>query len=791
MGIPSRWLRDYVDVEISGPEIERLAERLTLAGLEVEEIRATGTLSGVVVGRVADCRPHPDSDHLSLCRVNVGAETLDVVCGAPNVRAGIVVPLARVGAELPTGFRIEKRKVRGEVSNGMICSKAELGLEDKSDGIWIFDERLHVVVGTDLAELLEYDDFILDIKVKSNRTDCFGVYGVAREVAAVLDRPLRPLDVSCDETPTADRVKIEIEDPHDTPRYAVRRMNDVAVGPSPLRIQHRLIKAGMRPVSNAVDATNYVMLELGHPIHPFDADLLGKTILVRRARRGESFRTLDGVERALDPRALLITDGDRPIALAGVMGGEESEIRAETKRILLEVATFHHQTIRGSSRSVGLQSEASQRFERGIGPEGIPLVAARAAHWMQRLTGCRVVAGLEDAYPAPREPRSVTLRPERACALLGMKIPTDEVVALLRRLQIPARKARGRSGEVVAEIPSFRPDLEREVDLIEEVGRIYGYDRLEAVAPLAVVRVGRKDESELGKDRIRRALVSLGMDEVVNDGFDDRTWREALALPDDDLVKVRNPMAAAQTAMRGSLLPGMLATVETNLSRGVDGGMVFEIGRIFSAARGETDVLAGALFGRTALPLSGKERVSLSTAKGLLDRLFADLGLDEASVVPDRARSYLHPGRSGTWMHGGRPIGAFGELHPNVTERFAVPTTVYVFEFELAALLGADRPARYRPIPQVPAAKRDLSLTVPLAVEEARIHAVLASEPAVESILLYDLYAGEQVGEGRKSLTYELSLRAPDRTFTDAEVAEILARLAERLAEIDARVRSA
>ncbi|MDD5646313.1 MAG: phenylalanine--tRNA ligase subunit beta, partial [Candidatus Bipolaricaulis sp.] len=604
-------------------------------------------------------------------------------------------------------------------------------------------------------------------------------------------RPLRPLDVSCDETPAKDRIEIEIEDPRDTPRYALRRMDAVAVGPSPLRIQHRLIKAGMRPVSNAVDATNYVMIELGHPIHPFDADRLGTKILVRRARPSESFRTLDGVDRTLDPRALLITDGGRPIALAGVMGGEESEIREETKRILLEVATFHHRTIRESSRSVGLQSEASQRFERGVGPEGIPLVAARTAHWMQRLTGCRVTSGLEDAYPAPIRPRTVSLRPEKARGLLGMAIDADEVVRLLQRLEIPTRRTEGGADVVTAEIPWFRPDLEREVDLIEEVGRLHGYDRLEAVAPRAVVRVGRKDDAELGKDRIRACLVALGMDEVVNDGFDDRRWREALSLPNDDLLRVRNPMAAAQEALRGSLLPGLLATVETNLSRGVDGGAVFELGRVFSRTRGETDALGGALFGRTGLPLSGKERVSLSDAKGLLDRLFASLRIEGVEVVADAARPFLHPGRSGTWTHAGQAIGVLGELHPNQSERFAVPTTVLVFEFALASLFAAAQPARYRPIPLVPAAKRDLSLTVPLAVEEARVRAVLASEPAVESILLYDLYVGEQVGEGKKSLTYELALRAPERTLTDAEAAEIVDRLARRLAEIDVHVRTA
>ena len=791
MKVPVRWLSDYVDVKTDEASVARLAERLTLAGLEVEQITTTGTLRGVFVGRVETCVSHPDSDHLSLCTVSTGTETLDVVCGAPNVRAGILAPIAVVGAELAGGFKIERRKVRGRVSNGMICSRAELGLEDHSDGIWIFDPRLDLTVGADLATLLEYDDTIFDIKVTSNRPDCASVYGVAREVAAILDRPLRSLDVSIreDAARAADRVKVTIESPHDTPRYAARFMEDVRIGPSPLRVQHRLQKAGMRPVSNIVDATNIAMLELGQPLHPFDADRIEGVIGVRRAKPGEVFRTLDGTDRTLDERALLITDRGRPVALAGVMGGEASEITGETKRVLLEIAVFHNDTIRQSSRSVGLRSEASQRFERGLDPDSVPFAADRAAHWMQALSGCRVLKGLADAYPSPAAPRTLTLRPARARELLGIDVDASQAAALLRRLQIGARVEKDL---VIVDVPSYRRDLEREADLAEEIGRIRGYDRLTSIAPREPLRIGRKDATERGKDRVREVLVGLGMDEALTDGFDRKAWREALGMPADDLVSVRNPMAATQAAMRSTLLPGLLSVVETNLSRGVDGGMVFELGRVFSASRGERDALGGVLFGRTGLPLSGKERVSLALARGIVDRLFEGLRLDGVAAEPDPSRSYLHPGRSARLVRNVEPIGILGELHPGLLDRFAVPTTVFLFELELWPLLGEfETPIRYRALPLLPAARRDLSMLTPASLEEARVRAVLAAEPEVESVLLYDVYTGEQVGAGQRSLTYEISLRAEDRTLTDAEIAQVVERISQRLSQLDVHLRAA
>ena len=792
MKVPCRWLAEYVAMETTERAIDHLAERLTFAGLEVEGVARTGTLSRAVVGRVVSSEPVADSDHLTLCRVEIEADgdPVDIVCGAPNVRDGALVPVVLPGGELPNGWKIETRKLRGHVSNGMICSKAELGLEEKSEGIWNFDPALDLSVGDDLTEMFEFDDVILDIKVPSNRPDCASVYGIAREAAAVLDKPLAPLPVDIDETlpPIDGDVRIEIEDPADTPRYTARLMEGVAIGPAPLRMQHRLIKAGMRPLWNVVDATNYVMLELGSPLHPFDADLVSEPIGIRRAAAGETFVTLDDVERTLTSETLMITDRQGGLALAGVMGGQRSEIRPETTRVLLEAATFFGYGIRKSSRSVGLRSEASQRFERGLDPEGVPFAAARAVHWIQKLTGCRVHRGHADAYPAPSERRSLRLRPTRAAALLGLDLDRATCIDILRRLQIEARPE---GDDVAVDVPYFRPDLEREVDLIEEVGRIYGYDRLESRSPRPTLQIGRKDKAELDKDRIRAILSGLGLCEVMGDGFDKKAWREALGLPVDDLVTTVNPMTIGQSAMRSSLLPALLGIVDTNLRQGVDGGAIYELGRIFSRGRGEREALGAALFGRTGVPLRGKEIVDATTAKGILDNLFAGLRLDDVETTTDDLPPFLHPGRATRFVRGGAVIGFLGELSPTLGDRFALRTTVLVFEFDTALLTEhTDDPIVFAKLPQLPASKRDLSVSAPIDLPEAKVHRAIAAEPEVETLLLYDVYQGEQVAAGRKSLTYEMALRAEGRTLTDADADEIVRRIESRLAALDVHIRT-
>ncbi|MFC2078643.1 phenylalanine--tRNA ligase subunit beta [Candidatus Bipolaricaulota bacterium] len=790
MKVSCRWLADYVEIEVTEESIDQLARRLTLAGLEVEGIERTGNLSGAVVGHVDTCQPLPDSDHLSLCNVNLGSEAVEIVCGAPNVAAGMTVPVVTPGGELPGGFKIERRKIRGQISNGMICSKAELGLEEKSEGIWEFPAELDLAIGSDLTELFEYDDFIFDIKVPSNRPDCASVYGVAREVAAILDRPLAALDTTVEETlPPADKlVRIEIEDPKDTPRYAAVLMEGVRIGPSSLRIQHRLIKSGMRPLSNVVDATNYVMLELGQPLHPFDADLIQEPIVIRRATDGEAFRSLDGTDHKLSSDVLMIGDQNGGVALAGVMGGERSEIRPETSRVLLEIASFFGYRIRMSARSVSLRSEASQRFERDLNPETIPMVAARATRVIQQMTGCQVHSGLADSYPAPVESTTLRLRPERAVALLGIDVDQASCLDILARLQIPA-EADGDGIRVV--VPAHRRDLEREVDLIEDIGRIFGYDRLLSQQPSPALRIGRKDRVERDKDRVRDALIGQGMIEVITDGFDNRAWREILGQPDDDLIRTANPMTQGQTALRNSLLPDLLSVVETNLSQGVDGGMIFEWGRTFSQSAGEQETLGGALFGRTGIPLHGKEMISLPLAKGILDQLFVRLNLRDLKIVPEETPSFLHPSQSAWFERAGTRVGFMGALDPSLIEQFAIQVPIVLFEFSGAEIaVDAENDIRYERVSQFPASKRDLSVSAPRALPEAQVRQILLQELDVHSALLYDTYEGEQIASNEKSLTYELSFRAADRTLTDGEVSISIGRIAKELEALDVRLRT-
>ncbi len=789
MKVPCRWLSEYVDIEVTEEGIARLAERLTLAGLEVEEITYVPGVSGAFVGRVLSSAPHPNSDHLSLCHLDIGHDEVDVVCGANNVIEGQLVPVITVGGQLPGGLKIAERKLRGVTSHGMICSKAELGLEAKSDGIWNFDSSLNMPLGTDINDLLEFDDYVLQIKVTSNRPDCMGIYGIAREVAAITGNELRPLDLSIEESAPSiqeEGFSVVVEDVSDTPRYTGRLMSEVRIAASPLRLQHRLIKAGMRPLANVIDVTNYVMLEMGQPLHPFDADRIGKTITVRRARSGDTFRTLDDVDREINEDTLMITDELGGLAVAGVMGGERSEIRADTTRVLLESAAFEASTIRHSSRALGLYSEASQRFERRVDPQGVIDASNRTAHLLQDLFGCRVHVGIIDSAPRALPERKLRLRTTSVRSLLGIDVNREEIAHLLGRLEITTQAD---NESLIATIPSYRSDLVREVDLIEEVGRIYGYDRFPSIPPRGMSKLGRKDAVERYKDRVRDILTGLGMNEVITDGFDKINWREALGIPDDDLVSVRNPMNATQKSMRLSLLPGLLSVVEANLNQRVDGGMIFEVGRIFRGARGESESLAGVLFGRTNIPLHGKEEVNLLAAKGIIENLLCALAVP-MNIEPSQV-SFLHPGRSGDLIAAKEKIGLFGEMAPRITDLLPSQPRVIAFEINLdEARKFTHEHVAFVPLPRFPMSKRDLSLLAPIDLPERKIRGTIGSEKMIEQVLLYDQYQGEQVGSGQRSLTYEVWLRASDRTLTDEEVTRAIARVEKKLAKIGVSLRS-
>ncbi|MCS7216504.1 MAG: phenylalanine--tRNA ligase subunit beta [Candidatus Bipolaricaulota bacterium] len=776
MRVSLRWLAEYTELPEASPEA--LAERLTLAGLEVEGLRELSA-EGVRVGRVLAVEPHPHADDLRVCLVQVGNEEYRTVCGAPNVAPGLLVPFALPGARLPRG-PVGETTVRGVRSAGMILSREELGLEEKSTGIWELPPG--TPPGADLAELLELPDLLLDLKITSNRPDLLGMYGLAREFSALFRTRLRELalDFPEGERSAAELADVQVESGEDCPRYVARVIQGVAWRPAPLRLQARLLKAGLRPIALAVDLTNYVMLEVGHPLHAFDrARLRGGRIVVRRARPGEALRTLDGVERALAPEILVIADAEQPVALAGIMGGEGSEVEPDTREVLLEAAAFAPARIRRGARLLGLRTEASLRFERGLSPENVDLASRRFCALWVREGGGTVARGAVDVYLKRPARRAVPLRRARIPGFLGIHVPDAEVVDGLTRLGVALRPTE--SGWE-AEIPPHRGDLAREEDLLEEIARLYGYDRIPELAPAQPARVGGKAPEEEFADRVRRILAGLGLLEA---------YTFPLVSAGEAQVLLKNPMAQGQEGLRDSLFPGLLAAVRENLSAQAPGGALFEVGKVFLLEDGvprEEYRVGLVLFGRTDLPLCGKAAYGPAELKGVVEALLAALRVEGWCLGPC-ADPRLHPFRRAALLVQGQPAGLLGEVNPELLDLPGARRVLFA-ELRLPVLQAHARPAAYRPLPRFPASKRDLSLLAPETLPEEEIRARILAEPLVESAFLYDRYQGPGIPAGQVSLTYELSFRDPQRTLSAEEVEGAVGRILSALAELGVRLRT-
>ncbi len=792
MRVPYRWLTEFVSVPIEEGFVQELAERLTLAGLEVASVERVGKPEGIIVGKILTVSPHPNADRLKVCEVSLGRETVKLVSGAPNLAENALVPVIRAGGQLPNGQAVEAAVFRGERSDGMICSRAELGLEEKSPGVWVLEPELGCQVGDDFAHYLEFDDFILVLETKSNRPDALSVLGVAREVSALYDLDLRKPSTAVRESTEKieSLASVEIEDGQGCPRYAARIFSDVRWGPSPLKIQHRLAKGGLRPISNIVDATNYVLLELGHPTHAFDYDRLeGHKIIVRRARPGEKITTLDGVERALSATDLVIADARKPVAVAGVMGGADSEVSEQTHKVLLESAYFDPISVRRTSKSLGLRTEASHRFERDMDPEILITALDRVGALLQQWGQCSVMHGVIDVYPKKIERRATVLRAARIEKILGIPIPAERVERILQRLEFSIKREGTDRWRV--EVPSFRREVEREIDLIEEIGRIYGYDKIPAERPALPLVAGRRERVEELKDRIRKILTGLGVSEAVNFGFISREDLEVFGYS-DGLMKLRNPMSDESYALRPSLWPGLLRNVQYNAYQQVDGVRLFEIGKVFSqenkAIREQVSV-GLALAGRALVPLRGREQFyDFYDLKGIVESLLFELGLKNFSFEPS-AEKILHPVRQAFVKAKEDILGILGELHPDLGRRYDLPWRVYLFEMNLEEIyqrlqtiaLPPWAELQPRVTPKFPASRRDLSLLVPESVPEASVRKILESERRVERVFLYDLYRGSQIPQGMKSLTYEITFRDWTKTLSDDEVNEMVARIEARL----------
>jgi phenylalanyl-tRNA synthetase beta chain len=803
MRISLSWLRELVEITLSP---EELAQTLTMAGFEVEDIEDRRTWAdGVVVGKVLERQPHPNADKLSVCQVDIGAaETLNIVCGAANVRADIYVPVATTGTYLPNiDLKIKPAKLRGVPSQGMICSLKELGLPTDIDGIHIFSEE-NLTLGSDVRPLLGLDDVILDVTATANRADALSMVGIAREVAALTGAKLSiPEPGEITNQQSAKYLGVQIQEPQACPAYIGTAIEQVKIAASPDWLQQRLRAAGVRPINNVVDITNYVLLEWGQPLHAFDRQRLQAvggneniTLGVRFAASGETFKTLDGQTRTLSNQNLLITANNQAVAIAGVMGGEETEVHEGTESLVLEAALFDSVAIRRSSRAVGLRSESSGRYERGVNSAGLEIACRRALALISELAGGVIVQQeIADTRTDPSTwSRSITLRLERVNQILGPvdlgeepgELEPGTVEKILTSLGCELTPGEG--GTWTVKVPPYRyRDLEREIDLIEEIARLYGYDNFCDTLPEKPATGYLPLDQELLR-KLRAYFRGEGLTELIH---------YSLVKPGEDRqVVLSNPLFTEYSALRTDLIAGLIDAFQYNLEQGNGALNGFEIGSIFWQEEDglqETEVLAGIIGGDATVgkwSRGGREQpVTWFEAKGILDAVFTRLGL-EVEYQPDNRDSRLHPGRTASlWLRGSR-LGTFGQLHPQLRRDKGLPDAVYVFQLDLDVLLDAlDRDEllvpRFSSYSTYPASDRDIAFFAPVKITVSEIEKVItkAGKGLLESVELFDEYRGEHVPSGQRSLAFRLVYRTSDRTLTDAEVQPVHEKVRTALVE--------
>lgn len=771
MKISLNWLSDFVDIDISP---ERLAETLITAGLEVEGISKLGEgLDNVVVARILTMNPHPNADRLTLCSVSTGDKTHSIVCGAKNMKEGDLVPLALPGAHLPNGTKIVKSKIRGEVSEGMLCSEVELGLAKESSGLMILQDTL--TPGAPFAKALMLDDTVFEINITPNRSDCLSVVGIAREVSALTGKELKRRKAELDETVVGPLdLPLEVLDSEACPRYIGRVVNGIKTGQSPLWMKRRLEASGIRSINNVVDVTNYVMLETGQPLHAFDLNLLsGDRIVVRRASDQEKITTLDGIERALDREDLIIADNEKPLAIAGVMGGMGSEVSETTTDILLESAYFKPSIVRKASKRFGLHTESSHRFERGVDPNGVLDASNRAIKLILELAGGNSPARLTDIYPNKINPVNIEMRLSRAKSILGVDMDMDSVVYGFKRLGLAVTELD--RDRITAIPPTFRVDLTREIDLIEEVARLKGYDSIPVTYPKVEARAGEKNKKGILEDRLRGAMLGMGFFEAVTYGFVSPRAISPFLPSEAEPVRLLNPISEEQSVMRTTIIPSLLEVVGRNLSHQNEDLRFFEIGRIFPFQgddSGERMVVTGIMTGlrygkRWNLPA---EESDFFDVKGVVENLLYGMG-ESAVFAPDETIGYLHPGKSATVEVCDQNAGVIGEVHPDVMESFDIKGRAYVFEIELKPLMESTRDVSFAHIPKFPAVSRDIAIVLDEDVPAERVYkAIKDVDPLITEVSLFDLYQGKHVPDGKKSMAYSIRYQAHDRTLREEDI---------------------
>jgi phenylalanyl-tRNA synthetase beta chain len=802
MRVSLRWLRDYVDIDI---EPKDLADRLTMAGLEVDSVEPfRPSFEGVVTAKILSVKPHPQSEKLHLCEVTTGDAVLPIVCGAPNVRAGQVVPLAKVGAVIPGGFAVKSSRIRGELSEGMLCSEDELGIGEDNTGILVLPD--HLPLGQDLVEALGLGDTVFDIGVTPNRSDCLSIIGIAREIAALTGGRLRYPQIQFAESSEDIRgaTSVQILDPDLCPRYSARMIRKVKIKPSPRWMRLRLEAVGLRSINNVVDITNFVMMELGQPLHAFDFRFLEKgRIVVRRSKEGEPFVSLDGKTRTLNAETPMICDGVKPVAIAGIMGGENSEVKDDTETVLLESAYFNPTTIRRGGKWLGMSTDAAFRFERGIDPEGVIRALNRAAQLMAELAGGVVLKGHIDEYPRKVETaKNIPLRKDRITEVLGIRPTPTEIRRILRGLEMTVEKGKGGYFEVTP--PTFRVDLLREIDLIEEIARVRGYDAIPTTLPAIPAPEKIEDARRSFEDGVRTVLTGYGYQEVINYSFTTPASADVLGLAEGDdrrkFVRIANPLTEEQSVMRTSLLYGLLDTVRRNVRAGCHDLKIFELGKIFIHRKEgelplEEERIGGLITGARYDRLWHFKDLEADfyDLKGCVENLLEALKIRDAEFLPRMDLPYLHPGRSCGIQVRGRDAGCLGEIHPDVLGRLDLPRRVTVFDLSVDVLLGTySRKVSYREFSRFPAITRDVALLIRKDLDARRILEILREnhEELLENVDIFDVYSGKGIPEDVKSLGLRMTYRSAVRTLTDEEISPIHSRIIGNLVQAtEARIR--
>ena len=795
MLVPLKWLRDYVDIDI---DTQEFADMMTMTGSKVEKVDFFGKeTNGVEVCKILEIEQHPDADRLKVTKVEVAnGEILQIVTNATNIKVGDYVPVARIGAVLPGDFKIKKGKLRGVLSEGMFCGAEELTIpsafveDHKKDGIYILDHQDSFELGMDVRDVLGINDALIEFEITSNRPDCRSIIGIAREAAVTLGKELKYPEIKVNGSDEEMSFEIDIQTDL-CKRYCGRVVKDVKVGSSPYWMQRKLIEAGMRPISNIVDITNYVMLELGQPLHAFDLDdIKYNKMTVKMAEEGEKFTTLDGVERTLTSDMLVIGNQDKTLDLAGIMGGENSEIKDTTTSIFIEGASFAKENIRATSKKLGLRTEASSRFEKGIDINLTEAAVNRACQLIEELGCGTVLNGMLDYYPQKEEVQKVTVNPVRINKLLGVNVPMDQFINILESLEFKCNLV---SSEVLElEVPTFRLDITEDADILEEIARIYGYDNIPSASLEGNATAGVKTEKQKFIDNVKSNSIACGLNEILTYSFVSPRGVDKINLPADDekrnFVKIMNPLGEETSVMRTTLIPNMLDVISTNISHKVEEVSAFECGNTFIPQEGlpiETKKYCVGMYGK---------EVDFFVLKGVIESVLNNVGLKGYEIEPETTNLTFHPGRCAKIVYNNIYIGTFGELHPDVIENYNLGQRVYVAEIDIDTVFeNITLTKSYNPLPKYPSTSRDIALIVKDEVFVKQIEDIIKAngEDLVESYKLFDVYKGAQIEEGHKSIAYSITYRSKYKTLTDEDVAKVHEKILSELSEkLNANLRS-